>query len=332
MEENEVQLIDILNVIWKRKWLIIIATLLCVIMAGVVSLLLPKKWEINMIILPSKFYIKTAGGEFEEIEVIAPKQIAGQINQASYNSLIAAELNLDIRDFPKLQAENIRNMDFVRISIKDIEAKKAIRILNSLFIHLKRDLDAKADIEIREIDAKIKSKEVEKRSIDKEIKAFKNKLNNVEQRKKEIEGEIGKIKERIKLLEKEQRLILKKDNRSEAENLAILLYSGEMHQGLQYHNTLTELLDGKRKEEENISLEIGKKAEKIKQIENEISNLNETKRRVDFTKLIKEPTVSVSPVSPKKKLNIIIAGILGLIVFTMLAFFLEYIEKQRAKS
>jgi len=74
------------------------------------------------------------------------------------------------------------------------------------------------------------------------------------------------------------------------------------------------------------------KEERIKQLENEIDNLNERKGRIDYTQLIKEPTSSLYPVSPKKKLIVSITGILGLMIFTVLAFFLEYVEKQKAKS
>jgi LPS O-antigen subunit length determinant protein (WzzB/FepE family) len=38
-EYKEIELIDILNVIWKRKWLIIIPTLLLVIITAVISFL-----------------------------------------------------------------------------------------------------------------------------------------------------------------------------------------------------------------------------------------------------------------------------------------------------
>jgi len=34
----------------------------------------------------------------------------------------------------------------------------------------------------------------------------------------------------------------------------------------------------------------------------------------------------------RKWLNILIAGILGLLIFAMLAFFLEYLEKQKARG
>ncbi len=302
--EGEIELIDFLNIIWKRKWLIILSTFFLVIAAGVISFLLPQKWEVDALIQPSKFLVKTAGGQFEEIVIVDPKQIASQINQATYNNKIAAELNLDIRKFPKLKAEDLRDTNLVRVSIKEKDVEKAKLILLSLFNLLKTEPDEKVDVEMK--------------SIEEEIKANKNKLNISKQRKKEIEKEMSVIKKRIEVLEKEQRFSLKKENRSESESLAMLLYSNEIQQSLEYHNTLNELLSRKKIEEEDLNLEI--------------ENLNERKGRLDYAQLIKEPTSSLFPVSPKKKLIILITCILGLLIFTMLAFFLEYLEKQKAKS
>ena len=329
--EGEIELIDFLNIIWKRKGLIILSTLFLVIAAGVISFLLPPKWEVDALIQPSKYIIQTEAGAYNEIVVVDPKQIAEQINEASYNYLIAAELNLNII-FPKLKAENLRDTNLVKISTRANDVEKAKLILYSLFNNLKNELDKKVDIEIKGIDSQIKSNEIEKFRIEEEIKVNKNKLNIIKQRKKEIEKEMSDIRKRIESLEKEQRLSLKKENRSESESLAMLLYSNEIQQSLEYYNTLNELLSEKKVEKENINLEIYNKEERIKQLENEIDNLNERKGRIDYTQLIKEPTSSLSPVAPKKKRNVLIAGILGLMIFTMLAFFIDYLEKQRIKS
>ena len=330
--ENEFVLMDYLNILWKRKWLIVIPTLFLIIAVGIISFLLPKKWEIDAIIVPSKFLVQTEGGQFEEIVIVDSKQIVGQINQISYNNLIATKLNLDIRKFPKLKAENLRDTNLVRVSIKEKDIEKAKLILFSLFNHLKGQLDEKVDIEIKGVDSDIKSKEIEILRIKGEIKRNKNKLDIVKQRKKDIEREMNDIRKRIEALEKEQQLSLKRENRSESESLAMLLYSNEIQQSLEYHNTLNELLSSKKIEEENINIEIENKGKIINQLENEIDNLNERKGMVDYTQFIKEPTSSLYPVSPKKKLNVLIAGILGLMAFTMLTFFLESLEKHKAKS
>ena len=302
--EKEIEFMDFLNILWKRKWLVILPTFLLVIASGVISFLLPPKWEIDALIQPSKFLIKTTGGQYEEIVIVDPKQIASQINQATYNNKIAAELNLDIGKFPKLKAENLRDTNLVRVSIKEKDVEKAKLILHSLFNLLKTEPDEKVEIEMK--------------SIEEGIKANKNKLNIVKKRKKDIEKELSDIKKRIEALEKEQRLSLKKENRSESDSLTMLLYSNEIQQSLEYHNTLSALLSKEKIEEEDMNLKI--------------DNLNEKKGRLDYAKLLKEPTSSIFPVSPKKKLIVLITGMFSLLIFTILAFFLEFLEKQKVKG
>ncbi|HEB35567.1 MAG TPA: hypothetical protein ENI18_06970 [Candidatus Aminicenantes bacterium] len=332
MDENEIELMNFLNIIWKRKWLIILPTFLLVIASGVISFLLPPTWQIDAIIEPSKFIVRTEAGQFEEVVVVDPKQISGQINEASYNNTIAAELNLDIRKFPELKAENLIDTNLVLVSIRENDVEKAKLILHSLLNHLKSELDKKVNIELKEVDSQIKSRQIENSRIEEEIKINKNKLNIIKQRKKEIEKEVSDIGKKVVSLEKEQRLSLKKENRSESESLAMLLYSNEIQQSLQYHSELTELLSSKRIEEENINLKIENKEERRNQLENEIGNLEEKKGRIDYAKFIKEPTSSLWPVAPNKKLNVLIAGMFSLLIFTILAFFLEFLEKQKVKS
>jgi capsular polysaccharide biosynthesis protein len=328
--ENEKELMDYLNVIWKRKWLIIIPTFVLVVAIGVYSFFLPRLWEVDAIIQPCKYFFQDQEGQFREYVVDDPKYIAAKVSQRTYNRLIAAELNLDIRSFPELKAENIKDTKLLKISTEVNDVEKAKLILYSLFKHLKRDLDKKVDIELKGIDSQIKSKEIENLRIEEDIKAFKKLLNIVKLRKKDVEKEMIYIRKRVESLEREQRLSLKKENASESKSLTMLLYSNEIQQSLQYNNTLNELLSSKKIEEEKINLEIENKEEKIKQLESEIGNLNERKGRIDYTQLIKEPSSSLIP--SKKKRNVMLAGILGLMIFTMFAFFLEYIEKQKIKS
>jgi uncharacterized protein involved in exopolysaccharide biosynthesis len=52
----------------------------------------------------------------------------------------------------------------------------------------------------------------------------------------------------------------------------------------------------------------------------------------ELTQFIKEPAVSPRPVAPQKTLNILIAGLLGFVIFTALAFMLEYLEKLKQEN
>jgi len=88
----------------------------------------------------------------------------------------------------------------------------------------------------------------------------------------------------------------------------------------------------KQRKDEIINLEIKDKEILTNQIENEINDLNEIKGRIYNAKIYKVPTVSISPIYPKKLFNVLIAASLGFIISIMLAFFFEYLEKQKIKS
>lgn len=137
-------------------------------------------------------------------------------------------------------------------------------------------------------------------------------------------------RKKITLLEEEQNINLKKQTRNESETLGMLLYSNKIQQSLQYLDNLNESLSQKKIEEEDIKNKIEEQQGNIAQINNEIDNLSEKKGRIDYAQLSKEPTSSLDPVSPKKKKIVLIAAFLSLFIFTMLAFFLEYIKKNKS--
>ncbi len=354
--DNDIELMDFLFVLWRRKWLIIIPAFFCVIVVAVISFFLPKKWEIDTIFLPSKFFTQTEQGTFEEIVAVDPKQIAGQINEESYNQFISAELDINIKEFPKLKAENLEETKLVRISIISEDVNKAKSILTFLFNHMKKDLDKKIDVEIMGINTKIstnendinkkkldiQSKKIEIAEIKQESSSDKNMLKISEERLNNVIDEMKAVKERIDEIEKQQRKALN-TIKEEIEAISLLLYSNEIQQNLRYYDILNEKLSIEKITQENLRLSVKKKEQEIKQlntqieglnneikdIENEIELLKLQKVHIDYAQLIKEPTTSLNPVLPRIRLNVLIAGTLSLIIFTMLAFFLDYLRKYR---
>jgi len=329
--ENKIELMNYLDVLWKRKWLIIIATFLLISAAAVVSFLIPPKWEVDAIIEPSKFHYRNLDGIWKEMQFIKSKWIINTINRGAYNERIAVELNLNLKDLPKLNVENLEDTYLMRIYIEEKDVEKAKLIIRSLLNNLKEIYDQSADSRIKRFDSQVKSKETEKLILEKKIKANKNKINIIKKRKQEIEKEKIDMRGKKEELEKELRLILEKKNRSESESFTMLHYSNEIHQSSINYNVLNESLGNKKIEEEIINLGIEDNERLINQIEKEINSLKGGILNTHYAQIAKEPTSSISPVYPKKLTNVLIAGILGLLIFSMLAFFLEYIEKQKSK-
>jgi capsular polysaccharide biosynthesis protein len=331
MEEKEFELIDYLSIIWKRKWLIVIGTLVLMFLTAIVSFLVKPVYEVDAIIQPGKFIVENQAGNFEEVVVETPQQIADKVVHKSYDALISAQLNIDEEKLPELDAENIKDTLLTRIWVREVDVSQGKRVLQTLVGFLKGDMDKKIDVEFNNIDAEIKENEIDRERRLQEIEILKNKIKIIDQRKKDIAEEMRSAKNKIGEIEKEQLAVLKKENRSDIESLGLLLYSNEIQQTFQYLDLLNEKLKFERLGEEDVYSALQEEEATISKINNTIANLKERKGRIDRTKIVKEPTSSIYPVYPKKKLNVLIAGIIGVMLFTVLAFFLDYAEKQKAK-
>lgn len=329
MEETEVEFADYLNTIWKKKWIIIIGTIFSMIVAGAISFLIKSIYEIDVIIQPGKFYVQSQDGKLEQYVVEEPRQIADKVNHKSYDAMIASELKLDKKKFPKILAEDINNTLLVRMWIRDHDVELSQKILHLLVGYLKEDIDKKIDIEINKTDIAIKNAEIAKEKHSKEIEIFKKKLVIIAQRKKDIAKEMESTMTKIKELEREQSAVFKRKNRSEVESLGMLLYSNQIQLSLRYYGELNEKLSRKRIEEEDVKSNIQEEETNISFQNSSILNLKERKGMIDYTKVIKDPTSSIDPIYPRKGLNVLIAGILGLMVFIPVAFFINYIEKRK---
>jgi capsular polysaccharide biosynthesis protein len=353
-KEKSVDLMEFLEVFWRKKWLILLPSIGCAILAGVLSFSLPPKWEITALIQPGKFTNQTASGQLEEVIVTDPKQLAGLINQETYNRRIAAAINLDIKKFPNLQAESIGDAKLVKISIRDKDVQISIAVISSLFSLVKSDLDKRVEVETKTLDAQIvvnenaikqknldiQSNGLEKENLRKEILNLQNRLAISELRAKNLVEEMKSVKKRADDIVEQQKKLLT-ENKQGTEAISLLLYSNEIQQNLRYFNTLEDSLSSEKVNQENLKLSIESKGNAIKQIDtqiektkndidglkNQITLSTQKKGRIDYTTLAKEPTSSLFPVAPNKKQNVIIAGFLAIIVFSLLAFFLEYLKR-----
>jgi capsular polysaccharide biosynthesis protein len=350
MKDKDVELIDLLDVVWKRKWLIVVPTVFIVLAAGAASLLKPSVWEVDAILVPSKIFIQTA--------------------QESYNALIAAELKVDIHGFPDIKAEALPETKLVRMSVQSRDADQAKSILQSLFVRLKEELDRKVGVEIKSIDTQIttkqnsmkdmennikvkgfdiRSQEIEKERIKGEIEANKNKIAISEKRSESILEEMKSVKVRTDDIDRELKNAIA-ENKEGGDAVSLLLYSNEVQQNLRYYGTLDEKLTIERVTQENLRLDNKDAEEKLKQIDtrigqtnaeiasikntidttqSEVKLLEDQKQRIDYAQLVKAPTTSQNPVSPRLIVVIVIAGVISLVVFTMLAFLWEYIQRRK---
>jgi LPS O-antigen subunit length determinant protein (WzzB/FepE family) len=330
MEAKESELVDYLMVLWKRKWTIILGTILIIVGAGAVSFIITPAYEIDAIIQPGKFFIENQAGNFEEVVVENPQQIADKVIHKSYDASVTTILGLDEEGLPTINAQRIKNTLLTRIWVVNHDIELSKKILDSLITLLRKDIDKKIDIEMNNIETEIKSFQIEKERRGEEIGILKKKISIIDTRKKDIIKEIESLRSRIDELEEEQLKVLKKEEKSEIESLAMLLYSNEVQQSLRYYDDLNEKLSEEKLKEADANAYIQIHTAEINNLDNKIANMEEIKGRIDYTKIVKEPTSTLDPVYPKKALYMLIACIAGLIIFTSFALLLEFMKRSKA--
>ncbi len=305
-QTDDVELIDIINVLYKWKKTIILGTLFCIVVAGVGSYILPNVYRIATVLEIG--YIELRDGSMNQIE--NPVALVEKIKGKMYDEEIREILHFNSKNFPKLKIVNPRNTDLVKISIESSDRDRAVAILKAL-----RDVILNDHSEILEI---------EKIMIKNDIQVIENSIKLINQEKETVEQQLKLIQESKEQLTKQMEEVvlriseLDQDNANNSKinnpdgTLRLLLFQ------LQESSKLN------LREEMTLKSEINLKNNGLMNL-----NLNKEKLKVQLqkmrgTKVIKKIHYPDSPIRPKKGLNVVLAGVVGLFVFIFISFLLEY--------
>ena len=324
--EDEIDLIEILSVLGKRKILILVITTISILAGVLFAFTSPEVYELHMAIEPGVVDITPDG---KKIYIDSVSNIKGKIESDIYTDRIRKSLGLKATWKPKFKLKIPRGSNVIRV---DYEARKdkiglGVEVLKQLYAKLQKgyetDIRRRRESYNNEIFKKqslVKDLEVQKEDIGKEISA---KLNSVKNKKNQIELEKYKIKildQREKALFQElkdaevytdniirQRQEFLKESTSTPRNKAAdLLYAVTVQQKASLLNELKNQLEELKIKQErsrisiktlkndidNLFLEIDKlKLKKTEALQSKINSLNaeitELKQRSSYIHNIK---------------------------------------------
>jgi len=322
--EEEIDLMDYLKVIIKRRKLILAVFLIAIVAAGIFSWLSPKVYKIDT----SLEIGKIAGEAAEE-----PAQVVEKIKRDVYGIFVREKLGISETEYPKIKTENPKETNLIMLTIESVkpsESKNILEEVNNLILveHQEKIKAKKESIEqdIKTIKEKIKlvENDIEKtrnkiQSVDEDIKRIENKIVFTEEEKKNLEAKVEALQKvlpyqqdpgtQFALFDAKEKLAIKKQ---EIENLYLTI------------NSL-------RKSKEDLEIQINDLKTNIENFNTNINSLRASLDEIKPIRVIKSPTISGKPVKPKPLLNIVIAAILGLFAGVFLAFFKEWWEKNKTK-
>jgi len=248
-----------------------------------------------------------------------------------YGIFVREKLQIPEEKYPKIKVENPKETNLITLAIesaKPPESKNILEEVNNLIlaehqekIKTKKEL-IEQDIKTTEGKIKLVESDIEKtknkiKPIDSDIERIENKIVFAQEEKNNLEAKIDALQKvlpyqqdpgtQFALFDTKEKLANKKQ---EIENLYLTI------------NSL-------RRSKEDLEVQINSLKTNIESLNAQINALKASLEEIKPTQVIKSPTVSEKPIKPNKKLNIVIAAVLGLFAGVFLAFFQEWWEKSK---
>jgi len=275
MEEHEVEMIDYLNVVWKRKYLVIGGTLVTVVAALVVNLAMPKTYEVSRTLKIGRLPGSISSGRVTEGKLIETQDdVIARLNdhrilrtavEKIHPGLTSTEMNslvsIGRKTNPNVHYTVQANDPEVGRQIADQLAEYIIKIHRPIFdigLQISKSYEA-------ELEANIRSLETENRNL--------------------------------------KRILEKKVKQPDFDTIAVVL----------------------------LEANIGERERNLAAIRRELRMAYLSRVGSANTSVIAADAPPKHAVKPRVKLNVVLAGTLGLMGFTFVAFFMEYIEKAKGK-
>ena len=345
--DGEIELFDLLVVVWKWKYIILAGTLLCVIAAGVVSMRQTKKYRLTTILKLSPISAaemnkqnenkndnNKSGNVFFFIE--SPQNIKYLIERGALNDQIKSYLKKGVTDanfnLPNIKVAAQGAGNLLQMSVVTTESQLGVKILKSLKPVLMKKFEKQVNLIGRSYGTVLLATQNEIAALDARRKLVETEITQFSQRIKELETEIIDLKKITDMM------IVQGDQVSrEIKNNAIapeILYRNMIQQNLALTNIFKNNLFELKSKVDHHKFELNKIESQIETHRIRLKEAKTEKNNLKFIEVLQPAASNILPVEANTKLNILIGAISGLSITLFLAFLLDYIFKalNRKKS
>ncbi len=366
MEEYEVDLRDYLEVIWKRKWIIILVTVVAVGVAAAYSYTQPNEYKTQGIyeLTELKAVVDKSSNEtrikinyalknqpyfdLREIEVLSKEELFTILNSRSLVQKVVTSDEFSQTSWAqnnqpdKLIPWVARNLDVQIINSEllkfEIRGAKEPDFLRDMVVYLAKGAEEELAQRILSQIGREKEQEGKRREI---LESDKKKLESqVESRIKSLKAEyqdnITGLRKKIEEIESTEKYknVPVGEYETTMEGFALREQYGALNQrltslqrdldrlNLTPHKFFPNLYDNLNSIEDQIN-QIDRRINSLTRLESEFSKGNKLLEPLD------PPYLPAGVVGPNRKMNIAVAGVLGIFLGTLLAFFVEYMSKPR---
>ncbi len=330
--EDEIELMDYLKVLWKWKYLILVGTLVCAIGAAVVSLNMTKVYSITMVLQPGMVKVIDVS---KIVYIDSPQNIKGVIEAGGFNRQVLKNIKFPNQEpapeSVKFRVTIPKETNVVEVLNETPHPNIGIQITKNLYHAMLKQYGKLVEYYGEEHDMEIAQRMSEIDDQKAVLNATKKEIHILEKVINELEAEVGPVKENTTSLIKQREKFI--SNETDTRNiLSAMLFTNTIQQNIALNKTFRDDLSGHRTRKEELSLKLETTQNRIKRLLTEIKSLEFKKNSIQNIQIIKPPERSLRPIKPKTRLNVMLAGVMGLFLTVFLAFFVEYISKYKSRE
>jgi uncharacterized protein involved in exopolysaccharide biosynthesis len=346
-QEEQVELIDYLHVMWLHRWLIGLGTAAVIALAAAYSLSLPRSYQASLLLkVGTVFSANSEGARLGLIE--DPKTISQVLTGDAMLEKLRRHLNLEGLSLPAL-----RNALKVKVVKNDLDVAATTLLELTLTLHDPQQVVNALSFLANELIAEHSGQYAAGLAIiDREQESLKEKIHVADLQQETLKRQIADLRAQMmaesKYRETLERNIARLENEmgqararlSEARPDAAqalweqtLFQSRQIHLDKLYQERNESELRGRKAQADIYSVESTATflASQRADYENRIVELAAYRTRSENTKVRSAPVLPDVPAGPRRTLIVALAAVVGLLGFTITAFFVEYLRSARRR-
>ena len=306
-------LFDLIQIILKRKKLVISIFVLCVGFAVAGSLMMEPVYRTNAALTPGWFL--NTEGQIRYVE--KPENLSSIISKGSVHSQVLKKLGWDPSEHSnnfEVNTDLPRDTTNVYINIDSSKPGKALNYMKALINYLKDYYGERT----RVITGKIKN----------EIAMSRKKLAVLKETEKRRKVQLSEMDKNTSEILKRRDTLLADRNR-QTDTLALLLYSNTIQQNVSYMDQLYQMIEENKIDQKDLEQNIEDLMLQLAGSGNTSGEEILEKGQFEGLIVVQKPYVDPERISPNRTLIVVLAGVLGLFLGIFLAFFREFWETQK---
>lgn len=349
-----ISLYDLIQILIKRKKLIVLVFMVCVLVAVVGSLMMDPVYRVTASLYPGWIDEDQDG---QPIYVASPSDIIGSIEKESFKFQIFEKLgwdNIKEQSF-KVKTDSPQNSKLIYLYMDSAFPEKSKEFMLTLIDEIQRfyssrtksrreNLTQEMIINDNLMKSLTKQEErilLDKKRINKQLNSTNDRLDLLRNTQKRLQNEVLKVKDNTNdILSARNAIIQHEDGR---DSLVTLLYSSTIQQNLSFIQHLSTMLDNNKlqqieiqKEIENMFIKLEDKDLAIQELSLKRENIYSNGRKIKLMKdsieglkIVSHPQILPNRVKPNRTLMVALAAVLGLFLGIFMAFFKEFWQSQK---